>query len=127
MPLRGKGAEERIAKEQKEAIAKKYNEKNGTSIKAEDIEHIELKGATKGTGTEFVYDQDKLNDSNFYRNMEDLEAFKKKLGKSCDIIRIDSVDEEKYLDDKRERFARAIVAGEGLLRAYRNADRKSVV
>ena len=43
------------------------------------------------------------------------------MGKSYDIIRIDSVDEEKYLDDKRERFARAIVAGEGLLRAYRNA------
>ena len=42
-------------------------------------------------------------------------------GKSSDIIRIDSVDEEKYLDDKRERFARAIVAGEGLLSAYRNA------
>ena len=41
--------------------------------------------------------------------------------KSCDVIRIDSVDEEKYLDDKRERFVRAIVAGEGLLRAYRSA------
>ena len=40
------------------------------------------------------------------------------MGKSSDIIRIDSVDEEKYLDDKRERFARAVVAGEGLLRAY---------
>ena len=80
VPLRGKGAEERIAKEQKEAIAKKYNEKNGTNIKAEDIEHIELKGATKGTGEDFIYDPDKLNDSNFYRNMEDLEAFKKKLG-----------------------------------------------
>ena len=43
------------------------------------------------------------------------------MGKSSDIIRIDSVDEEKYLDDKRERFARAIVAGEGWLMAYRNA------
>ena len=43
------------------------------------------------------------------------------MGKNSDIIRIDSVDEEKYLDDKRERFARSIVAGEGLLRAYRNA------
>ena len=41
--------------------------------------------------------------------------------KSYEIIRLEYVDENKYLDDKRERFARDIVAGEGLLKAYRNA------
>ena len=38
-----------------------------------------------------------------------------------DIIRLDSVDDSRYLDDKREQFCRNIVAGMGIIASYRNA------
>ena len=43
------------------------------------------------------------------------------MGKNSDIIRIDSVEHENNLNKKKKSFVRAIVAGEGLLRAYRDA------